>query len=1005
MNNIYLPFLERIASVTKTAIIGLFCLLFSQASKAQMAVTSGQSAAVLAQTLAGPGIVILNPTLTCPSTAEGLFNITGVGGGFNLNQGIVLTTGVAQTTGNNPSVNVGVNIINGLSAGDPSNAANVSNLAPGDAQLLGLLGNYGGPAPTSHDACVLEFDFKPASDSIKFRYIFGSEEYTNFTCTSYNDVMGLFLSGPGIPTTNIATVPNTNIPVAINSINCGPTGGHDSTYCYDLIGQPPAPYTPYYCSYYINNIAGLVCTYDGLTDVLTARAGGLNPCDTYHLKIGVCDISDESRDSGVFLEQASFTSQSVKIDALGTAPTGAATLPYIVRGCPGGAFVVDMPSVQQPGDSLLLHYQFGGTAVNGVDYAQLADSSYVLPGQSTDTIKINTLAVPPAGPKTVTFYLYSTYQCNGISTIIDSATMTIYDSLIVGVLTPDTTVCIGQSVHIIGTNYGVTDTFLRYAWVPSGSLNDTTLLSPTATPTVTTTYTLTTSIPGSTCPSSHNQIKVGIIHPPVVNLTFHSANICLGTPIQLVASTTSPDTPYHYLWTPGSTLNIDTVANPYATPPIGETTYTVTISPNVPNCSSSDTVHVHVLPNDFTLFVHDSSFCKGYTFQVYAFGDTEFHYTWTPTVGLSNPNVIDPFINADTTMTYYVTATYPGCTDMTHQITLNVQPNPLVYLGGDRSMCKGDTVHIDASVTPTWYNNYQFDWIPDSNLVHAGQQDVIYYGDTSIEVRVIVTTQAGCTGTDSSFVTVHNGPHANISPVDTAICPNDSVGYNIVMSDATPATYHWIPDYAVDSTTATPFVHPSGSTDYSVVVVNDWGCKDTLSTHVTVHPAPVVGLPDSVTLYPGETYQMNPQTNCTGFLWYPPYGLSDTSISNPIASPAANTKYYILASTEWGCRTLDSISIYLDANTLLNIPNAFAPGSMGANTQFKLIKKGIANLKYFRIFNRWGEKMFETTDIDQGWDGTFKGQAQPMGVYIYEVEAVTTNGKIFTKQGNVTLIR
>jgi gliding motility-associated-like protein len=75
------------------------------------------------------------------------------------------------------------------------------------------------------------------------------------------------------------------------------------------------------------------------------------------------------------------------------------------------------------------------------------------------------------------------------------------------------------------------------------------------------------------------------------------------------------------------------------------------------------------------------------------------------------------------------------------------------------------------------------------------------------------------------------------------------------------------------------------------------------------------------------------------------------------------------------------------------------------NNEFKIIKRGIANLNYFRIFNRWGNMVFETTNIDEGWDGTYKGVPQNIGVFVYQVQAVTQSGKIFTKQGNVTLLR
>ena len=90
--------------------------------------------------------------------------------------------------------------------------------------------------------------------------------------------------------------------------------------------------------------------------------------------------------------------------------------------------------------------------------------------------------------------------------------------------------------------------------------------------------------------------------------------------------------------------------------------------------------------------------------------------------------------------------------------------------------------------------------------------------------------------------------------------------------------------------------------------------------------------------------------------------------------------------------------------SVLDMANAFTPG-VETNPEFKVSRRGIASLKSFRIYNRWGTKVFETSDINKGWNGQFNGEPQPMDVYIYTVEAVTNKGKSFVKKGNVTLLR
>jgi gliding motility-associated-like protein len=179
---------------------------------------------------------------------------------------------------------------------------------------------------------------------------------------------------------------------------------------------------------------------------------------------------------------------------------------------------------------------------------------------------------------------------------------------------------------------------------------------------------------------------------------------------------------------------------------------------------------------------------------------------------------------------------------------------------------------------------------------------------------------------------------------------------------------------------------------------------DTASVKVVVHPGAVISMPHEIRIYPGESYQMDPLTNCTYFTWFPKVGLSKDNISNPVAKPDVNTRYIVTAMSESGCTTTDSVTVMVSTESIVDLPNAFSPGS-NPNATFKVLRRGDATLKSFTIYNRWGQKVFETADINKGWDGTFSGQPQPMGVYIYSVEGVTSSGRKFNKQGNVTLIR
>jgi len=181
-------------------VIMLLALLSGSMGFAQT-ITPNQTAATLANNLVGSGVTVSNATLVCPGNANGTF--TSGSGNLGIGSGILLTSGSASAVSNPASF-----------------FENTNNGALGDANLSVLSGN------ATFDACVLEFDFVPNGDAINFRYQFGSEEYPNYTCTQFNDVFGFFITGPGyLPNTNIALVPGTNIPVAINSVNGGSATG------------------------------------------------------------------------------------------------------------------------------------------------------------------------------------------------------------------------------------------------------------------------------------------------------------------------------------------------------------------------------------------------------------------------------------------------------------------------------------------------------------------------------------------------------------------------------------------------------------------------------------------------------------------------------------------------------------------------------------------------------------------------------------------------------------
>jgi len=272
--------------------VTIFLFFFGKVATAQLVIDQTLTPQQLVQQiLVGSGVTVSNVTYTGNlGNAIGSFE-NGETTNLGLSSGIVLSSGnVAQIPG-----------IAGTQTNP--NIITTGNGTLGDTDLNHLLPPppLGQDPDTTRDASTLEFDFIPQSDTLTFRYVFGSEEYPNFV-NQFNDIFAFFISGPnpnGTPyeKENIALIPGTNLPVSIDNVNNGTSNAGP---CVN-------------CEYYINNWGGLTIAFNGFTTVLTAEVVVI-PCSTYHMKLSIADVNDGAYDSGVFLEANSFSATGLSIN-------------------------------------------------------------------------------------------------------------------------------------------------------------------------------------------------------------------------------------------------------------------------------------------------------------------------------------------------------------------------------------------------------------------------------------------------------------------------------------------------------------------------------------------------------------------------------------------------------------------------------------------------------------------------------------------------------------------
>lgn len=283
----------------------------------------------------------------------GMFNSQNTS--LGIDSGIILTSGFLV-----PPFGLGV---------PASTTADFVKNTDGDSLLNTLITPY-----HTVNAVILEFDFVPNGDSIKFNYIFASDEYNQDVCNANNDVFAFHISGAGIVgNQNIAIIPGTSLPVSVNSVNNGNAGGFwPPSNCISLA----------YSQYFVDHTADTNFIFNGATTVLTASAPTI-PCETYHLRFAIADGGDTYENSAVFLVANSFNSEPIQI-VPSVSYGGPDTLLY--EACGYATLVIKRTYNIQ--DTKTYSIQYSGTASYGVDYSNAPLTITMLPGQMYDTIQI-----------------------------------------------------------------------------------------------------------------------------------------------------------------------------------------------------------------------------------------------------------------------------------------------------------------------------------------------------------------------------------------------------------------------------------------------------------------------------------------------------------------------------------------------------------------------------------------------------------------------------------------
>jgi len=376
---------------------------------------------------------------------------------------------------------------------------------------------------------------------------------------------------------------------------------------------------------------------------------------------------------------------------------------------------------------------------------------------------------------------------------------------------------------------------------------------------------------------------------------------------------------------------------------------------------------------------------------------------WSPSNGLSSTTDPNPIATVDTTTTYYVSVSNScGVSPPTlDTVIVNVFDALNINAGDSLAICPGMTnVILGDSPTVSGGNMpYLYIWSPaislnDSSIANPTASPIV-----PTIYQLLVSDSNGCTAYDSVFIDFVIQVSAGS---DTAICFGESI---ILGKDSVGSTYSWTPqaDLSCDNC-PNPTANPSSDITYIVTVVNSVGCVNVDSISVIVYPLlNVLSGSGDTTIKSGTSVQLRMNASGT-FSWTPPTWLDNPNSSNPTSTPDSTITYYITQTSIDGCSTTDSFTIYV-INELLIFPNSFTPNNDGLNDEFKIFQNGLKTLNYFKIYNRWGQTVYFSKDLQAGWDGNYNGKPQEIGTYHYEFSAVNFDGNAVSQSGTIALIR
>ena len=510
--------------------------------------------------------------------------------------------------------------------------------------------------------------------------------------------------------------------------------------------------------------------------------------------------------------------------------------------------------------------------------------------------------------------------------------------------------------------------------------------------------------PGGFCPDS---MATDVRIFPGFTVDFDQKGICSQLPYQFTdASKTTYGVIKDYRWNFGDSTGIDTsnTKNPVYSFKTANTYQVTLVASTSKGCVDSATKPVVVSDKpSINLAFRDTLICVSDNVQLLANGAG--NYSWSPNINMINPNSASPVVSPKTDITYIVDLNNNSCIAK-DSVRVRVVSFITISAGNDTTICRGDPTQLNTITQGT-----KFQWSPVTGLDNSTIKNPVATVTSPSATYAVIANLGSCQAIDSIKILTQPYPVLNAGN-DTAICFGQPV---TLRGSSNAAILRWQPANQVQNPgSAITKATPPGTQAFILTGNFTTGCikPATDTVLITVIPRIEVFAGNDTALVAGQSLTLNAAANATSFSWSPPTGLTNTAILKPelfispdMATGSQYLRYTLTATVTQGCSATDDILIRVFKLPSIYVPTGFTPNSDGLNDVIRPVLAGIKQYDYFRVYNRYGQLIFETKSPGAGWNGTINGQPQATGGYVYDCRGTDFTGKKIQVKGNFVLIR